>query len=106
MLKTAKRTFGLRAPMAEIAKKEFEPDDPLEMVGVELPCQSEKELRDMALCFAEEFIREGWNKDKIFGMFRHPFYQGPHLAWKQKGDEFILSAIDEAMKMWRPEERS
>ena len=82
-------------------KKEFDPEDPFEMVGVELQEQSEAELRDMALCFAEEFAREGWSKERLLKMFKNPFYQGPYLAWKQKGDEFVLSVIDEAIKMWR-----
>jgi len=82
-------------------KKEFDPEDPFEMLGVELPHQSEAELRDMALCFAEEFVREGWDKEKLILLFHHPFYQGPYLAWKQKGDDFVQSVIDEAMRMWR-----
>ncbi len=82
--------------------KENEPDDPVEMIGIQLPHQTEEQLRDMALCFAEEFAREGWSREKLLKMFQSPFYQGPHLVWKQKGDDFILSVIDEAMKMWHP----
>ena len=81
--------------------KGCEPDDPLMMVGVGLSNQSEADLRDMALCFAEEFAREGWSKEKLFKMFHNPFYQGPYLVWKQKGDEFINSVIQEAFRMWR-----
>ena len=83
-------------------RKEYEPEDPVEMIGVQLPGQSEKELRDMALCFAEEFVREGWGEEKLLKMFQSPFYQGPYLAWKQKGDEFVKSVIKEAINMWRP----
>ncbi len=82
-------------------KDEFDPEDPYAMVGVELEGQSEEQLRDMALCFAEEFAREGWSKEKLLKMFQSPFYQGPYLVWKQKGDDFVLSVIDEAMQMWR-----
>ncbi|MBI4115648.1 MAG: hypothetical protein HY447_03630 [Candidatus Omnitrophica bacterium] len=86
-------------------KDETDPEDPMEMIGIELPAQSEDELRDMALCFAEEFAREGYDEERLFAMFRNPFYQGPYLAWKQKGDEFIRSVIQEAMRMWRPERK-
>ena len=82
-------------------KNECDPEDPIEIVGLELPNQTEAQLRDMALCFAEEFVREGWEKERLFQMFRNSFYQGPYLAWKQKGDEFVLSVIDEAINMWR-----
>lgn len=94
--------------LKKMMKKEYEPDDPVEMVGMELPGQDEAHLRDMALCFAEEFTREGWSREKIFQMFKNPFYQGPYCAWKQKGDAFVLSVIDEAAGMWRrtPERES
>ncbi|MBI1976544.1 MAG: hypothetical protein HYS56_03445 [Candidatus Omnitrophica bacterium] len=82
-------------------KDEFDPEDPMEMVGVELPGQSEEQLREMALCFAEEFIRSGWDQEKLFQMFRAPFYQGPYLVWKQKGDEFVRGVIQDAMRRWR-----
>lgn len=84
-------------------KKEFESEDPMEIIGVELPHQSKEQLHDMALCFAEEFIRDGWDQEKIFQMFKTPFYQGPHLVWKQKGDDFVKSVIQEALQIWRPE---
>lgn len=83
-------------------KDEFDPEDPMEMIGVELPGQTEAQLRDMVLCFAEEFVREGYDGDRLFRMFRNPFYQGPYLAWKQKGDEYVQGVIEEALKMWRP----
>jgi hypothetical protein len=83
-------------------KSEFDPEDPMEFVGVELAGQSEAALRDMALCFAEEFVRDGWDEEKIFHVFRNPFYKAPYLAWKQKGDEFIRSVIRDAVNMWRP----
>ena len=86
-----------------MARKEYEEDDPVEMIGVQLPNQSEEQLRDMALCFAEEFVREGWDEEQLFKMFQNPLYQGPYLAWKQKGDDFVKSVIDEAIGMWRPQ---
>lgn len=92
-------------PIEQLPKKEAEDDDPLQMVGIELAGQSEAELRDMALCFAEEFIREGWDELELFYMFRTPFYAGPYLAWKQKGDDFVRSVIAEAVSMWRPKQK-
>ena len=87
-------------------KNEFDPEDPIEIVGIELSHQTESQLHDMALCFAEEFVREGWNKERLLKMFQSPFYQGPYLVWKQKGDDFVKSIIDEATRMWRPNRRS
>ncbi len=87
-------------------KKEPEPDDPIEMIGVELPNQTEEQLRDMALCFAEEFVREGWKEEELMKLFKNPLYHGPHLVWKQKGDEFVRFVIFEALRMWRPNDRT
>lgn len=89
-----------------MVKKEFEPDDPIEMIGVELPHQSEEQLRDMALCFAEEFVREGWREEQLMKLFKNSFYHGPYLVWKQKGDDFCRCVILEAMRMWRPYDRT
>ncbi len=83
-------------------KKESEPDDPIEMIGMEIPNQSEEQLRDMALCFAEEFVREGWTEEELMKLFKNPFYHGPHLVWEQKGDDYVKAVINEAIKMWRP----
>jgi len=86
-----------------MAQKENEEDDPIEMIGIQLPNQTEEQLRDMALCFAEEFVREGWSGEKLIKMFKNPYYQGPYLVWKQKGDEYVESVIDDAVNMWRPD---
>ena len=85
-----------------VLKKEVEDDDPFEMVGIGFDGQSEAELKDMALCFAEEFIREGWDEMELFYLFQSPLYVGPHMVWKQKGDEFVKAVIAEAVSMWRP----
>lgn len=85
--------------------KQSEPDDPFEIVGVELPGQSEAQLRDMALCFAEEFVRDGWEEEKILRMFHNPQYHGPYMVFQQKGDDFIRPVIKEAINMWRPTRR-
>ena len=85
-----------------MTRKESEADDPIEMIGIQLSNQTEEQLRDMALCFAEEFVREGWDEEKLMKMFKSPFYQGPYMVWKQKGDEYVKSVIDDAVNMWRP----
>ncbi|MBI4549512.1 MAG: hypothetical protein HY714_01115 [Candidatus Omnitrophica bacterium] len=82
-------------------KHEMDPEDPMEMVGIELPAQSEAEVRDMALCFAEEFARDGWGEDALLNLFRNPLYVGPYRVWKQKGDAFVRSVIEEAGAKWR-----
>jgi len=75
--------------------KEPEPDDPLELTGVVLPAPDDTSLKEMALCFIEEFLRDGWTDEKLKAMFRNPFYRGPYLAWKAKGDAYVEDLIRE-----------
>ncbi len=81
-------------------KNECDPEDPLELHGVEV-ATDEAGLREMAFCFAEEFLRDGWSEEKLLEMFKNPFYVGPHLIWRQKGETFVRGIISEAANIWR-----
>ena len=72
-----------------MASKEPEPDDPLELTGVVLAVRDETPLKDMAACFVEEFLRDGWSDEQLRAMFRNPHYRGPYLVWRQKGDAYV-----------------
>ena len=86
-------------------RKEPELDDPLELRGVVLPAADDTSLREMTLCFIEEFLRDGWSEAQLRELFRNPFYTGPHMVWKQKGDAFISEVIQEVRQAWgRPAE--
>ena len=82
--------------------KEPEPDDPLELTGVVLPAPDEASLKDMAVCFVEEFLRDGWSDEQLQAMFRNPYYRGPYLVWRQKGDAYVEAVIQEVHHIWRP----
>lgn len=79
-------------------EKEPEPDDPFELRGVVLPAPDDSSLREMAACFAEEFLRDGWSDERLKGMFRDPFYTGPHRVWRSKGEAFVDEVIGEARR--------
>lgn len=80
--------------------KEPEPDDPFELTGVALPAPDDTSLREMAVCFVEEFLRDGWTDDQLRAMFRNPSYRGPYLVWRQKGDVYIEEVIQEVRLAW------
>ena len=82
--------------------KEPEPDDPFELTGVVLPAQDDTSLKEMAVCFVEEFLRDGWADEQLRAMFRNPCYRGPYLVWRQKGDAYVEAVIQEVRRMWRP----
>ena len=82
--------------------KEPEPDDPLELTGVMLAVPDETSLKDMAACFVEEFLRDGWSDEQLRAMFRNPHYRGPYLVWRTMGDAYVDAVIQEVRQIWRP----
>ena len=82
--------------------KEPEPDDPLELTGVMLAVPDETSLKEMAVCFVEEFLRDGWSDEQLRAMFHNPCYRGPYLVWRQKGDAYVDAVIQDVRQLWRP----
>ena len=76
-----------------------EPDDPQELVGVELPGDSTV-TRDMASAFADEFAQLGLTRPQILGLFRRAEYTGAHQAWTLLGEEAIGQLVDESLAVW------
>lgn len=74
--------------------------DPLTLKGVEVPAE-EGDVVLMARGFAEEFAASGWDETALLGMFRTPFYLGPHLAWKQLGETRVREIVAEAVQPWK-----
>lgn len=75
--------------------KKNEPEDPLELVGVQMnEGPDEQALEDMAGCFIEEYARMGWNGKRILRLFRNPFYRGPNQILRAKGEEFVRGRIE------------
>ena len=75
--------------------KEHEPEDPLELVGVQMKeGPDEQALEEMARCFIEEYARMGWNGERILKLFRNSFYRGPNQILRAKGEEFVRERIE------------
>ena len=81
-----------------MASKEPDTDDPLELTGVVLAVPDETSLKEMAACFVEEFLRDGWTDEQLGAMFRNPRYRGPYLVWRQKGEAYIEEVIQEVRR--------
>ena len=80
-------------------KDEFDFDDPLELNGVAFMTE-EDTSREMTECFAEEFLRLGYNHKQVFALFRNPTYIGPNMVLQNKGEEFVKEIIAEAFARW------
>jgi hypothetical protein len=76
-----------------------EPDDPQELVGVELP-GDEAATREMAAAFADEFAQLGLGRSRILALFRKAEYAGAHQAWCLLGEEAVARMVDESLAVW------
>ena len=76
-----------------------EPDDPQELIGVELP-GDEATTREMAAAFADEFAQLGFTRPQILALFRKAEYSGAHQAWRLLGEGEIAQMVDESVAVW------
>jgi len=88
-----------------MAEKPYAYDDPLEPTAVTLPADREA-VAYMGRCFVEEFARLGYRRNALMALFRTPFYQGPHMVYRQLGEGFVRGLIDEEMAQRTPREVS
>jgi hypothetical protein len=81
--------------MAE-TEKEFEQDDPFEMVQMFLDIPADDQFYEqMARTFIEEYMMMGWADDEILSLFQEPYYRGTHDVLVKKGEEFVKNLIRE-----------
>ncbi len=76
-----------------------EPDDPQELVGVELP-GDESVTREMAAAFADEFAQLGFTRSQILALYRKAEYGGAHRAWRLLGENEIARIVDESLAVY------
>jgi len=80
-------------------KDTFDVEDPLELNGVAF-LTNEDTSSEMAECFAEEFMRMGYNHKQVLALFRNPHYVGPNLVLQNKGEQFVRDIIAETFAKW------
>ena len=76
-----------------------EPDDPQELVGVELP-GDESVTCEMAAAFADEFAQLGFTRAQILALYRKAEYAGAHQAWRLLGEDEVARIVDESLAVW------
>ena len=79
-----------------MSEKPYAADDPLEPAAVALPADREA-VASMGRCFVEEFARMGYRQNALMALFRTPFYQGPHMVYRQLGEGFVSGLIEDEM---------
>ena len=80
-----------------MADKDFEPDDPMGLVGVGIP-GGEPDL--MAECLVEEYVRLGTSDAQLLAIFKNPFFAGAHALYRSRGEERIKTVIERARAQW------
>lgn len=86
-------------------KGKYDPDDPMELVGVAIPASPDA-LDEMARVFADEFLRIGYSPDQVFGLFKDPFYRAPNQIYVARGEQFVRGIIDDLARPGPPAERA
>ncbi len=76
--------------------------DPMILNGVAVEIDDDEAvnaIEEMAVCFIEEFLRMGFDPQRVLAMFPKPGYAGPHLAWRRLGRERIEVLIEQQARL-------
>ncbi len=74
--------------------KEFEPEDPLELVGVGLEEPPDAAaLEKMACSIVEEYMRMGWTGENILCLFHNPAFHMTHNILRLKGEAYVQGLV-------------
>ena len=76
--------------------------DPMTLHGVVVETDSDAAMRDMADCFVEEYIRSGFDEDRLLKLFQTQGYAGAFLAYQTLGEEVIRTLIAEHLQRRGP----
>jgi hypothetical protein len=83
-----------------MAYDEFEDDDPMELTGMVLPGEP-GQLEAMAECFVEEYVRMGWDEQRLMTLFRQPLFLATHRIYRQKGEGYVRELIARVSAKWK-----
>jgi hypothetical protein len=78
-------------------KDEWDPEDPMELVGVSMPSSGTEEMVD---ALVEEYVRMGFGREALLQLFKDPFYRMTHSLYRQHGEEYVDTIIDRVLGRW------
>lgn len=78
-------------------KDEVDPEDPMELHGVEISGADE---REMVLAVVDEYVRMGFGRDELLRLFSNPHYTMTHRIWTKNGEAFVISCVDHVLDRW------
>lgn len=77
-----------------------DPTDPMTLQGIAIETDDPNVQREMAECYIEEYLRMGYDRDRVLAMFRMPQYVGPVMAYEALGGQVIERMIDDLVAVW------
>ncbi len=77
--------------------KEFDPEDPMELVGVEVPGGDADQRKDDII---QEYLFIGWTELQILFLFRSPHYAATHQIYRQRGETYVKERIHQTAEQW------
>ncbi len=79
-----------------------DPTDPMTLHGVGVETDDPDAMRNMAACFVEEYLRMGFDAERVLHLFRIKGYAGPRMAYEALGESAIQAIIDEQVRLRGP----
>ena len=81
-------------------EKEFEDDDPMELVGMVLP-GAPGMVEAIATALVEEYVLLGWDAPRLMTLFVNPLFVATHRIYRQKGEAYVRELIRDTCARFR-----
>ena len=78
--------------------KDFDPEDPEELVAVAILGGDADQQLD---CIVQEYLLMGWGFQQIMFLFRSPHYGATHQILRSKGEEHVKDRVQQLVAQWR-----
>ena len=77
--------------------KQYEPEDPNELVAVSVPGGNSDQVLDGLV---QEYLLMGWTEWEIKILFRSPYYGATHQLFREKGEAQVNERIHDLAEQW------
>jgi hypothetical protein len=77
--------------------KEYDPEDPMELVAVEIPTDEPNLVLDGIV---QEYLLMGWSASQIMSLFRSPFYAATHNIYRSQGHTHVRRRVQQLADQW------
>lgn len=77
--------------------KEFDLEDPMELVGVAVPGGDDDQALDGIV---QEYLFMGWSQTQIMFLFKSPHYGATHQIYERKGAAYVNERVHHLADRW------